>query len=248
MPKGSINTPYLPEFSPYFMPNEGFDQLAAATGARFTWQKSHLCPCTFGGQLTGSPDPQCQTCKGRGWYWDAPTGTFYGIITFIHLAPAPDEPGVRMNEQFGGIYRSEPTLTIPFTAGQIWASASLNDAFVEVDAIDRFQTELQVGGIQSVPYQQNVLIQPIGAVTTYDPVNKIISPVSGYTVNGSTVTLPNTYPNGTPYIVEFTAAKTFVAWRAGGALPHDRPFQQVNLPKRFHLQQLDLWLRGSGKI
>lgn len=248
MPKGQINTPFLPPFTPYFMPNQGMDQLINATGVQLTWQKSHLCPCTFGSELPGSPDPQCQTCNGHGWYWDAPIGPFTGIITFIHLAPAPDEPGAKMNEDFGTIYRSEPTLTIPFAASNIWAYASLNDVFVEINAIDRFEVELQVGGKQTLPYTQQVTVAPTGAVTTYDTVNKIVNQVVGYTVSGSTVTIPNTYPIGTPYIVEFTAAKAFVAWRTGGALPHDRPFQNVPLPKRYHLQQLDLWLRGTGKI
>lgn len=241
---GLPNLPFLPPFAAYDMPFLGFDQLIASTGTRFIWMQSHSCPCTWAGPTTGSPDPACLTCQGRGWYWDTPSAPFLALVTFVHISPTPDEPGVLMNDKFGPIIKAEPHITIPFSAGTVWQSATLNDAFVEIDAVDRFDAKLQVNGVQSVPYQQNLNIPTSGAVRVYQ--NNMATPVSGYSVSGATVLLPSSFPPGTPYIVEFTAAKVFIAWRRGGALPHDRPFQQQTMPKRFHLMQLDLWLRNSG--
>ena len=153
-----------------------------------------------------------------------------------------------MDDKFGVIQHAEPTLTIPFTAGTVWNQASLNDVFVQIDAIDRFESQLQVGGVQTVPYQQMLTIAPTGAVTIYNTSLNVVQPVTGYTVSGATVSLPSGYASGTPYIVEYTAAKAFAAWREAGSFGHDRPFKQITLPKRFRLQQLDLWLRGSGKV
>jgi hypothetical protein len=241
-------SPYLPPINPYVMPFGPFDKLLGNYGTRLTWQKSHLCPCTFSGQLTGSPDPQCNTCHGLGWYWDTASPTFSGLITFVHMSPSPDEPGVMMDEKFGQIQHAEPTLTIPQAAGAVWQEASLNDVFVQIDAIDRFESQLQVGGIQVVPYQQLLTVPVSGAVTVYNTATNAVDLVSGYVVSGAAVTLPSGYATGTSYVVQYKAAKAFVAWRPAGAMAHDRPYGEQPLPKRFRLQALDLWLRGSGKI
>lgn len=230
------------------MPKEPMDALLAAYGIDLNWQRSHLCPCTYGGPIAGSPDPACQTCLGRGWYWDAPSATFRGLITFMHLSPSPDEPGAQMSDKFGVSLRAEPTLTIPSTASGIYSQASMNDVFVEVDAIDRFEVQLQVGGNTALPYEQQLNVPASGAVTIYDTATNAVVQVSGYVVSGAVVTLPSGYALGTPYIVSYTAAKAYVAWREAGAMPHSRPFGDINLPRRFRLQALDLWLRGSGKI
>ena len=230
------------------MPHDGLDQLLSAYGIRLNWQQSHLCPCVYGGQQAGTPDPSCLTCKGYGWYWDAPSAIFFGLITFAHLSPSPDEPGAIMDEKFGQIVRAEPTLTIPYTAGNTWTNASINDIFTEIDTADRFNAQLQVGGIQTVPYQQGLNIPASGAVTVYDQTTHAIEVVSGYVVSGATVTLPSGYATGTSYIVQYTAQKAYAAWREAGSMVHPRPFGQEQLPRRFRLQQLDQWLRGSGKI
>lgn len=240
---------YFPPISPYVLPVGPLDGLVAAYGNDLTWQRSHLCPCTYGGPIAGSPDVACNTCKGIGWYWDAPSAVFRGLITFIHMSPTPDEPGTTMSDKFGVVQLSEPTLSIPWTtASGIWTAASINDVFVEPNALDRYETELQKGGVQTVPYQQNLTIPLTGAVTVYDVANKVVVPVSGYTVSGPTVTLPSGYADGTPYVVSYTAAKAYVAWRSAGTMGHDRPFGNLTLPKRFRLQTLDLWLRGTGKM
>lgn len=267
------------------LPYQAFDAVIGRFGVNLLWSKSHLCPCTYAGQIPGSPDPQCHACSGYGYYWDSAGCPFTGLITFVHLAPSPDEPGTIMSEKFGGIFKAEPTLTIPFSAPsqslvaggglgdvlrdpnilleadvfnltsstttqeQVWVEASTNDIFVEVDAIDRFSSQLQVGGTMAVPYQQQLTIAASGAVTVYNTATNQVQFVNGYTVSGATVTLPASYPTGTPYVVEYTAAKAFVAWRVAGGIGHDRPFGQgITLPKRFRLQELDLWLKSSGKI
>lgn len=247
MSASGVIVPFFPPIA-QIMPFQSFDAALAAYGVNLTWQKSHLCPCGFNGPVGGTPDPQCVTCSGRGWYWDAPSNPFKGLITFVHMSPSPDEPGAIMSEKFGPIQHAEPTLTLPFATGDVWKSASLNDIFTQLDAIDRFNATLEVGGIQTVPYQQGLTIAPTGAVSIYDTVNHVVSGVSGYVVSGALVTLPSGFVSGTSYIVEFSAAKSFIAWRSAGSIGHDRPFGAQTLPKRFRLQALDLWLRNSGKI
>lgn len=249
----SAYTPYMPPINPYVMPPSSFDALLANYGIDLTWQKSHFCPCTYGGAITGSPDPQCNTCKGLGWYWDSASAVWRGLITFIHMSPTPDEPGTIMDPKFGVVQMSEPTLTIPSNGPEgllpnIYAQSSINDVYTMVNAIDRYEAALQVGGVQTVPYQQKLTIPATGAVTVYDQPSNTVITVSGYTVSGPTVTLPSQYPAGTAYVVSYTAAKAFVAWRIAGTLGHDRPLGNAALPKRFRLQALDLWLRTSGKM
>jgi hypothetical protein len=248
MSASGVIVPFLPPISPFIMPKEPMNALFAAYGIDLQWQRSHLCPCTYGGPITGSPDPACLTCFGRGWYWDAPSATFRGLITFMHLSPTPDEPGAQMSDKFGMNLQSSPTLTIPDTATPAWDQASMNDVFVEIGAIDRFEAQLQVGGVTALPYEQELNVPVSGAVTIYDTLTNQVVQVSGYVVSGAVVTLPSGYVSGTPYIVSYAAAKAYAAWREAGAMPHSRPFGNIRLPRRFRLQALDLWLRGSGKI
>lgn len=247
---GSVsNSVYFPPISPYVLPVTPLDNLMKAYGVDLTWQKSHLCPCVMSGAVTGSPDPQCLTCKGIGWYWNEASAIFRGLITFIHMSPTPDEPGTMMDPKWGVIQQSEPTLTIPYTAApDIWTQASINDVFTQVNAIDRYEVSLQVGGVTTVPYQQKLTIAPIGAVTIYNTETRTVETVTGYTVNGPTITLPAQYPDGTNFVVSYSAAKAFSAWRPAGTMGHDRPFGNLTLPKRFRLQALDLWLRSTGRM
>lgn len=240
--------PYFPPITPLIMPEEPFEALIDRYGINLKWRKSHNCPCLFGGPTGGSADPNCQTCQGRGIYWD-PGIAFRGLLTWRHMSPTPDEFGAEVHETAGQLQHGEPTLTIPYTAdttGTIWLQASVYDAYVEVDAIDRFTAALRKGGIEAVPYQQGLNVPTTGAVTFYDTENHVAVPVVGYTVNGAAVTLPDAYPPGTSYVVEFTANPVFVAARKAGALPMARPFGGgvVNLPRRFRIQTLDLWTRA----
>ncbi len=239
------NFPYTPPITPYNLPETPFDTVIGAFGINLIYQKAHDCPCVFGGPITGSPDPLCITCHGRGIYWDRPGVPFVGMITFIHAVTSSDEPGSVLNPEFGMVQRGEPLLSIPASAPSgIWAGASLEDAFVEKDATMRFRTTLRVGGNTLLPYQQSLAVAASGAVTTYNMVTHSVDPISAYTVSGGSVVVSG-YPTGTYYTVEYTAAPVYVAWRPAGSMPHIRPLGQgvVNLPRRFKLAQLDLWLR-----
>lgn len=237
--------PFIPPIDPYVMPPASFENLINAMGVDLQWAKSHACPCIYGGAIPGSPDKKCKRCGGRGVYWDAFSDTFRGLITFIHMSPTPDEPGAIMSEQQGLILNAEPALTIGANNPTVWAQASIYDLFVEINSISRYNAELQVGGRTTLPYPQNVTVAPSGAVTVWNPATQDIIQTDSYTVSGATVTLYD-YPDDTSYFVEFTAAPSYVAYRAAGATPHVRPFGNAKEPRRFRLQQLDLWTRTRG--
>ena len=243
------NVPYFPPITPYIMPEESFEQMMQRYGIRLSWMKAHSCPCTFSGTIIGSPDPACLQCQGVGYYWDAPSTPFFGLLSWVHIQRTPDEPGFFTNEKVGITQHGNPTLTIPYTAdntGKIWTQASLYDAYVELDAQTRYNATLQVGGRTAVPYQQNLAIDPMGAVTIYSQQTNLVTTVSGYIVSGASVLLPTSFPVGTSYFVEFTASPIYIAYDKAGGAPHTRPFggQVMNFPRRFRLHSLDLWLRA----
>ena len=247
------------------IPSQNFDALIAAHGQRASWMKSHSCPCTFAGggsngqlPLPGSAQRSCKRCNGIGVYWDDPSAPFRCYIEFMHMSPTPDEPGVRTNEQWGVYQTSEPSLTIPYynpnllvtDPGQpttAWQDASVDDMFVAMDMQARYTAVLQVGVKENLPFQQNLRVNPTGAVTVWEPSISNVTSVANYTVIGPRVYVPG-YPEGTNYMVEFYAAPSFVAFRAAGGLPHARPFGggTVNEPRRFRLQALDFWTRQRG--
>lgn len=260
----NANTAALPNITPYLLPQEPFNALISKIGARTTWMRSHTCPCTFAGggalgalPFPGSPQPDCLQCFGIGTYWDPPTLPFMVGVSYMHLSPSPDEPGTIMDPKFGSVQTSEPSVTIPYLNPDdpmspllAWTYASTNDMFVMVDMLSRFTAVLQVGGIEVLPYQQNLQIAPEGAVTVYDPVSRTIQFVP-YDISGAQVTIDTSiYPVGTNYMVEFQSAPVYVAWRRSGGLPHVRPFGGggVTLPRRFRLQALDFWTRQRMNI
>jgi len=255
---------YVPPVDPFLLPPEPFEALIGSVGQRMTWMRSHACPCTFtqsintNGRLSspGSAQTQCLTCFGVGTYWDAPTLPASMYISFMHMSPSPDEPGTLMESSFGIVQTVEPSLTIPQKVPQLlpgdsaqptlaWLYSSTNDIFIPVDMLARYSAKLQVGGLQNLPFQQNLQIPATGAVTLWDQTTHVVTYPS-YVVSGATVTVPG-QPNGTVYMVEFQAAPIYVAFRRAGGLPHVRPFgQNTPEPKRFRLQALDFWTRQRG--
>lgn len=261
-----VYVPFFPSTAGWTMPRQPFEALLATQGVRMTWRKSHSCPCVYGGAtateilIAGSPDPACTRCRGYGTYWDKPVGPFAGLITYFASAPSPIEPGNRVDEKFGTYIDAQPVVTVPYaspfnlpgsaeerTQAMVWQNASLMDIFVEVDATARYNAVLEQGGNQVVPFQENLQIAPAGAVTIYDTATRSVTIVEDYTIQGTQVLLPPGYADGTHYVVEFISAPLFVAHKAAGALAHARPLGvgTVNLPRRFHIQTLDIWTRET---
>ena len=243
--------PYFAPMAVQVMPPQTLNQLIRQYTQRFTWMKSHVCPCTFSNaDQPGSPVPECNTCQGRAYYWDQPSSEFMGALTYVHVSPTPDEAGQTLNTAFGLAEQSQPLLTIPYdadAAGTIWSQASAFDAFVAIDSTTRYDVSLTVGNVEAVPYQQNLTIPPTGAVTVWNTATSGVVVGVSYTVSGASVTLPPQYGPGTSYVVTFTASPVFVAFREAGGRPHVRPFggEPSHYPRRFRLQELDRWTRAN---
>jgi len=244
---GNANVPYLPPMSPYVLPGTPFDTLLGQYGVNLLWLQSNQCACVYGGDMPGSPDPDCTSCHGRGVYWNAPYGPFQGLITYATMAPNDREPGVSSDPTYGAIQSASPILTLPASAGIVYEQASLYDAFVEIDSIQRFTCSLRVGGDTALPYQQNVSVAASGAVTVYDQQTHEVSSTNDYVFASGSVIL-NGYPVNTSYTVQYTASPAYIAFGKSGGMAHTRPFGQgqVALPKRLQLQLLDLFTRSSN--
>ncbi len=251
------DTPIVPAITPWLLPAAPFENLIAQMGQRASWMKAHTCPCIYAGggpqgrlPSPGTADPACLQCFGVGMYWDPPSDPFPALATFTQMTPTPNEPGVFTNETVGPIQSADPALTIPYlnpsnpnTPNAAWQYAGTDDIFVLPDSTTRYNAVLQAGGITALPYQQNVVIAASGAVSTYDPITQQVS-FPSYSTSGTSVIVPS-LQQGQNFIVEFQAAPLYVVYRKAGGLPHIRAFGsgQVNLPRKYHLSTLDLWLR-----
>lgn len=254
--------PWVPDLTTV-MPHVVFDDQVQEMGLRFGWMKSHSCPCTsaINGEY-GTPNPACNTCGGRGVYWDPPIN-FSGLLTYMHTQAAPDEPGAITSETLGNMLLAMPVLTIPWEGpfpdyeNLVWNLASTYDAYVEYDATTRYNTVLVQGRQQVLPYQWGVQILAVAAYVT--GINAIAPVASGnYTYNNGVLSLSSLYPIGTAYTVEYTASPIMIAFNMAGGYPHARPFAQgrTAIPRRFHLKALDGWLRerfggetpGAGNV
>lgn len=253
---------FIPPFNS-MMPGSDFDSLISRVGVRIAWMKSHTCPCIYGGggadgalPFAGTADPACHQCFGVGTFWDAPSFPITALMTFITVESTSFEPGIHTDPNWGAVVSAAPMLSIPyrnpylaaFDPGQpttMWENASASDFFVSVDKLSRYTAVLRVGGNTFLPYQQNLKIEPAGAVTIYDPVTHEVS-YPDYAVSGAQVFLSG-FPDDTSYMVEFRAAPIYAEYSKSGGLAHVRDFGQgtEKLPRRFRLQMLDLWTRQN---
>lgn len=259
--------PNFPNITPLILPGNPFDSAVNFYGHRTKWMQSHFCPCTNSLNSTnGQADPACQTCFGRGYYWDNPVGPFMSRFVFTQ-SKIWNEPGAEDDAEGGLEQQMNASITIPFDTtkvidptnngyqtptgiplGHIWSEASLNDAYIEIDTIMRFETTLIAGHRQVLPYQENLTIAPTGAVTTYNTFTHQVVPMTGYTIDGAEVIPPSGTPDSQGYTVVFHASPVFVAWNRAGSYPLNRPAGggQVNYPRTFQIQTLDTYLRAKG--
>ena len=232
----------------YYFSQTRMDSAINDIGINILWRQSHSCPC---GALTGSPDPQCTQCGGFGRYWDAPTTAFTGIISIMY----PEDPSGNTDRQLGTFIEAQPVLTIPqSTAATVWASAALYDMFVLPDMTQRFSIGLQNGAGQNsktnaLPYSYGVTVPVSGAVQVYNTQTHVVSADNNYTistVNGITYINLTDWPFEQPFTVDYTANQSYVAYDRGG-MPHIRPVVGgMLMPRRFHINPLDIWLRGHS--
>jgi hypothetical protein len=257
------------QFTPPFpfstaLPEAAFDDLITWAGINVLWMKSHACPCA-GDTGSAQPQPLCNACFGRGFYWDPPQGPFIVLITFISWIGRNVAIGEEIDPAYGMTFEAGPILTIQNTTANsvIWQQANTNDIFIEMQAQMRFQSTLRVGQNMTIPQWQilgqpntSFSIPPSGAVVVENPT--LMQPVQtgiSYTVNGGTVTLnpdgyfPQGYPVGTSYTVEYFSQPTYVIQEKFGGLMHSRPFGQgITYPHRYKIQMLDLWLRDKAGL
>lgn len=248
-------TPILPIPGPYFpslplqmMPQRLLDGMINNYGVRLGWMKSHQCPCTYGSEIAGSPNPNCNTCNGRGYFWDPYSSIFIGLITFLHgLGASPDESGTEIDTKYGQVQKAEPTLTIPYSSQEQWLNVSTMDAFVECDSIARYNTILVQGETNILPYQQGLSVE---SVYVYDSTNQATYQLqdSQYIVSGAAVSIVG-FPDTTAYMVEYSACPVYLAFRPAGGAPHNRPFAggTGQIPKRYRIVSLDIWTRARNQ-
>jgi hypothetical protein len=237
----------------YGLFQQNFDNLITANSVNVVWRKSHACPCTATGGgmsgipgVTGTAKPNCRTCHGTGVYWDAPSDPFPVLLTLMNMNRSPDEPGARLDATWGQELTGSPSITLAESVNPIaWAEASVDDQFIEVDATARYNAVLIAGVREVVPFFENLSIASGGAVTVWNSQTYEVSGITSYTVYENQV-LTN-LPQGTPYVVEFTASPVYLINRKPGGQPHVRPFgmaQGQSLPRRFQARQIDIWLRA----
>jgi hypothetical protein len=200
------------------------NSLIGWAGQNAMWMKNHSCPCIGD---TGSPNPVCNVCFGRGYYWDSPQGPFIVLLTLISWIGRNVDMGNKADPDYGTVFSGHPIITIPVdtplpnaidpaclppSAGVIspqtlWGQVNTKDIFIYDDAPMRFQATLRVGQQEILPAWHIIdpsflTIPTTGAVVVEDP--SINQPVSGipYTVNSTTgvITLNPTakFPTGWP--------------------------------------------------
>lgn len=224
--------------NPYYWSASGLNNMIADFGQAVMWRKNFLCPCTG---ISGSPDPHCKTCFGRGTAWEAEQGPFQ--CSFGQNYPV--ESGGRVNEKMGFLFQGAPWILVPTNASPMWEEISILDQVIQLNALTTYNVRLNVGTNETLPYTYNASVAPTGAVRVYDLTTNESKAVP-YTLSGSTVTITG-YPPETPYTVQYQADAAYVLYEEGGQ-GHIRPItpDALSIPKRFQTRRLDLWLRDAA--
>ncbi len=239
----------LPDFPP-----DDFNDLIAFVGNRVTWRKSHRCACVV---ATGTPDINCNTCKGFGRYWDAALGPFVLGMNFTGAGNVNlREPGFEVDPNYGEHILAEPLLVIPYTpqTSNVWAFAGEYDTFTQIDATIRLEVTVRNASDQT-RYLPQIANAVIDTVQVYDARNHLTTtlPPANYSVVNGKITLGSQYPANEPFIVSYRSSPTYVAFGSPGGLPHIRGVvagetAPANYPRRLRLKALDQWLRDARTI
>jgi hypothetical protein len=235
----------------YNFPNERFNIFLQQYGMLVFWLRGHLCACIdddtgfspegMAVKVKGTPSPYCNTCGGRGLYWDPPQGPY--TVAFQH---PPHTQGATMQDIIGIVEEGINEVIVPTNATPMWAEVNTYDAVVVQGSDTRFHSTLTVGVQETLPYFWNVHVNPNG-VTVYDSSTQTVVPVpsENITVNNDKVILTG-YPKGTPYVVDYTAWPIYVVFgERGGIVQFAALLNNTTYPRTVMVKLLDLWTRQS---
>jgi hypothetical protein len=215
-----------------FLNPNAFNVHLAHMGQDFLWRKATACPCLSA--TSGSPDPRCPNCGGKGQIWAAPVNCVAGVAN----------QATQQNWAKFGLYQSgDMVVSIPENSAMY--DMSRFDRVVMLDATEGFSIALRHGA----PAER--ILGPVQAVTR----------VFWYDTDGVTIVeggLPTLAPNGAPtwstgeppagraYSVSGTS---FVEYFCFEKYPSNRgEHHGLRLPKRNVLRKFDLFGQRSGGL
>jgi hypothetical protein len=124
-----------------------FNTFLAAIGQRMSWRKAYVCPCV--NQSSGSPKPNCPTCKGKGRTW---------ITAVEGMAGISGTKVQREWAQFGQWESGDTVLTLPSDSA-LYAMGQF-DRVTLLDGSEPFSLSL-VRGNNDVLRQKNESIERV---------------------------------------------------------------------------------------
>ncbi len=241
----------------YQFPNERFNIFLQQFGVPVFWMKGHLCACIdddtefspsgIDVKQKGSPSPYCQTCGGRGIYWENAQGPYLIAFQYPKLF---DVQGTSIDSVLGILENGIVPIIIPSNAQPMWQEINTYDAVVAQGTDMRFHSSLRVGYEETLPYFWNVNVNTSG-VTIYDSANTKTVPVppENVVINGDKVTITG-YPKGTSYVVDYMAWPIYVVFGNMGGMTQPFPLlNNLTYPRMTVVKLLDLWTReGFGNL
>ena len=241
-PLPNPDVPHVNYFDPtvFSIPQTVFDNLVQAFGVRIMWKKSHFCPCTEANN--GSPLPACQTCFGRGIYWDDMIGPFTVLLASAIASESQRAPGAATNTEFGLVQTTGPWVTVSPSNGKLYDELSVYDIIVEMDAVRRLNDTFTQGSGQPLSY---ALMAKIANVYYFDTSTNQSVRITNYSYDPSSGIVSSDMPEGTAFTVEYYAPYSYVVYGNVGGITHVRPLIQgrASYPKRVRTEYLDIWLR-----
>lgn len=116
-----------------------FNAQLGEMGQRMLWRRSNLCTCRD--PHSGSANPECPVCDGKGVFWDAGVGAWAGVV---------GAKAMRAYADFGKWEDGDVLISIP-SDSPLWMAGE-SDRVTFINGHEPFQVNLKRGATTLAPF------------------------------------------------------------------------------------------------
>lgn len=210
---------------------EAFNRHLANMGQKVLWRASYSCPCT--NPTSGSPDPRCPLCVGRGRIWETPVNTVVGVAS----------QKTQMAWARLGMYETGDMVLVVPENSPLWDGVGQFDRVTALDGKERFSSVLTRGAPTEKLHIPAIKITRCFWRSRENPATIVEGGIPVFDADGKPTWTEKEPPNSTPYSVTGERYKEYFII---DGLPSTRnQHGGMRLPKNVVLRKWDLFGRAA---
>jgi hypothetical protein len=205
-----------------------FNRLINRLGQDVAWRSSTACPCAD--EFSGSPDPQCPQCRGRGFLWAAPVIGTAGITSQNVQKQLREFGQYESGDVIFTIGSDSPIYAIGHMDRAVLLNAEERFSLTRAHGSDDEQFDMPILSVSRVYWLSADKSQIIeGGIPTFDAATRALTWTTGEP------------PAGQRYSITGLKNVEYFAW---DNIPSNRSEQHGDtLPKKLQMRRFDLFGR-----